>query len=71
MVFLLVDMVAEADEVLIILEGNDALAVYLRQREEVLKDVGNSVSQTGVKVVEDHVREGLTHRIYLVLEIVS
>lgn len=71
MIILFVNVMSEADEVLIILERNHSLAVHFGQRENVFQDVRNAVAQSSVEIVENQMRIGLAHWIHLVLQVVS
>ena len=66
MVLLLVDMVAEADEILIILESDDSLALYFGQWKQIFENVRDSLPKSRVKVIENKMREGFTHWIHLI-----
>lgn len=64
-------MVAEANEVIPVRKGDDSLRVDFRHWENVLENIGDSISKFGLEVVQDQVRVGLADWVNLVFQVVS
>lgn len=64
--WLAVEVVAEADEVIPVRKGDDSLRVDLRHWENVLENIRDTVAKFGLEVVQDNVRVGLADWVNLV-----
>ena len=64
-------MMSKADKVRIVLECHHAFRVNLGQREQILQDIWDSITQSCVEIIEDQVWEGLAHWIYFIFEVMS
>lgn len=78
-IFLSVCMMTEGNEITIhqinlmlplVRKGQNSLAIHAGNREEVLEDVGHTLTQLGCQVTENQVGIGFTHRPHI-LDIMS